>query len=769
MGMSASQARFLSVTSRISDLGLRGQSIAEQRIRLSMDMEGIGKAYNQDISDRRLYMDTLQFSGNESYGKREFISYANLLEQGLYVYNGEKVLGYGEKQSVIGQETYISSYENDLTKPKGWEQKLVVVGQTDDLTKPIGWNKKEIDDLSNPIGWNKKTVTDYDNITKWSQKEVPGEPIHHPAGYTNVNQVTTFGEPKTNASVVKGETLPAMQSIVASTGLGTDDLKVVSYQTPINGKMKTVNSVAIRSQEGFDAVMQKLAAGDATALKQNYVLDLGADSKIDMSAYKNWSGINNFSGMFDGNMYTIENINGSQGLFASNSGVIQNVYLNNVNINNQNANHVGGLAGVSSGVVQGCKISNINMNVGTSSSMGGLIGTLQYGGSVDRSSVQGKINISGNDNWATAGLVGEGSGKSITKSFTDVDITLPNGYNNTYCVNTFLGHDDSNLKIENSYSIGSIKYQNGQHMKPSSGSNSGFGHNSSQADTSYTMQNGVPKFWNDPGSVRFDSGQNSPNVDKNKFKNEAITTSTGVNIPVWLFPGDAGYADQGQDKAVSKGLPVLNLAAMNIAETDAWDEATTKLVNDEAIEWGTKEVDDLTDPISWEKKTVDDLTSPNAWDKKNVMGYVDDKTKPNAWEQKPVYSERDVYGPVMDMDKEVIGLTAENLEYGIRSGKLQLFKLADENSTSVKEFGNTKFERVNWQTCTVISDDLYKDNDAQAQAKYEVEMKKLQTKDKRLELEQKNVDTEYKALTTEHDSIKKVIDKNIETSFKMFG
>ncbi|MFA7658544.1 MAG: hypothetical protein WCY19_03855 [Candidatus Gastranaerophilaceae bacterium] len=45
----------------------------------------------------------------------------------------------------------------------------------------------------------------------------------------------------------------------------------------------------------------------------------------------------------------------------------------------------------------------------------------------------------------------------------------------------------------------------------------------------------------------------------------------------------------------------------------------------------------------------------------------------------------------------------------------------------------------------------------------------LQAQDKKLELKLKDLDTQQQALSTEMDSLKKVIDKNVETSFKTFG
>jgi len=54
-------------------------------------------------------------------------------------------------------------------------------------------------------------------------------------------------------------------------------------------------------------------------------------------------------------------------------------------------------------------------------------------------------------------------------------------------------------------------------------------------------------------------------------------------------------------------------------------------------------------------------------------------------------------------------------------------------------------------------------------AKYDADLLAIQTKDKRLDIEIKQFETEHTALQTEVESVQKVIDKNIESSFKTFG
>ena len=51
---------------------------------------------------------------------------------------------------------------------------------------------------------------------------------------------------------------------------------------------------------------------------------------------------------------------------------------------------------------------------------------------------------------------------------------------------------------------------------------------------------------------------------------------------------------------------------------------------------------------------------------------------------------------------------------------------------------------------------------AQAEAKYNREKQKINAKENVIDMKMKNLDTEISALTTEYDTVKSVIDKNIE-------
>lgn len=76
---------------------------------------------------------------------------------------------------------------------------------------------------------------------------------------------------------------------------------------------------------------------------------------------------------------------------------------------------------------------------------------------------------------------------------------------------------------------------------------------------------------------------------------------------------------------------------------------------------------------------------------------------------------------------------------------------------------------TDFYTNSFIDDLLYTDNDSAAEAEYTRDTETIQSQDKALEMRLNQITTEQKSIETEMESVKKVIDKNIENSFKTFG
>lgn len=103
------------------------------------------------------------------------------------------------------------------------------------------------------------------------------------------------------------------------------------------------------------------------------------------------------------------------------------------------------------------------------------------------------------------------------------------------------------------------------------------------------------------------------------------------------------------------------------------------------------------------------------------------------------------------------------LEMQVQQGNIFLFTEKRQND------GKMAFENVSWDSgdssVQEVDDET---NIARAEAKYNRTMADIQAKDKRFDLQLKNIDTEHTATQTTIDSVKKVIEKDIERNLKMF-
>lgn len=120
------------------------------------------------------------------------------------------------------------------------------------------------------------------------------------------------------------------------------------------------------------------------------------------------------------------------------------------------------------------------------------------------------------------------------------------------------------------------------------------------------------------------------------------------------------------------------------------------------------------------------------------------------------------------------GYTAQNadtmqdpewLQAQVTAGNLFLYTYDNKGGSK----GTGSFVNVSW---TSGDSSIQEKNDtadtAKAEAKYETTMADIHSKDNKFDLQLKEIDTEHTAIQTEIDSVKKVIDKNIQTSFKIF-
>lgn len=108
----------------------------------------------------------------------------------------------------------------------------------------------------------------------------------------------------------------------------------------------------------------------------------------------------------------------------------------------------------------------------------------------------------------------------------------------------------------------------------------------------------------------------------------------------------------------------------------------------------------------------------------------------------------------------------ENFQSAIQNGTYY-FAAFKENS----ETGERELRTLGWDTLGggAISEDYDKSDDAQAEAEYKAIQDKVQTADKKLEMRLDQLETDREAIQTEMDSVKKVMEDNIESTFKIFS
>lgn len=577
-----------------------------------------------------------------------------------------------------------------------------------DGSKVLGYKWEKVD-----TGKTKKVVNGYHN----------GDAIHGKMA------VPAFGAADATIPARNAESLSAMEAIVANSGLGEDDLETVSYTTKIGGVDTKLNAVSIKSQAGFDAIMEAFANNPA-ACQQNYLFDLPEGESIDLSKYT-WHGIDAFQGVFDGNGTTFKGLNGDSGFFNSLYGVAKNMNIEGATISAE----TDALGGMTNYLADGASIENCNAKdiditcnlqngvdypegyKSERASVGGLVGL--NNGNISGSSVSGTINVPNADK--SFGFIGGAIGanlntakgeSTISNTYADVNIILSNNTDYSNSINGFIGDDSHETTIKNCISMGTITTADGNPINGSDLANVGPCIESDVTNMIAldTRNNNNVLYWASSDAPTFETGSEY-----------ATTLSKTSDI---LVKGDAAYEDQAENQAtaVANGIPVLNLKEIQ--------ESTL-------VEKGEKWVDDPNNIIGYEQ----------------IADYID-------------VPEKELQ---LVPDEEYEGLSSTELEMGLRSGKYQLISPSTSNSTEKLTLNGTDYELVSISSCTTISEAQDEQALSIAEAEYEKDMKKIQTKDKRYEMDQKKIDTEYDALLNEEESIKNVINKNVERSFKTFG
>ena len=384
MGMSSSQARLLTLTSRLHSIEISAQKIEAEKLRLANDSNRVYENYLNKIEATKLQYKALQADGTLTYKDATL----NAMENGIVGNWGDetskdvlfmqtqegKILvtpavaaKYGltstatenrDLDTFVHETTGKNKSERDVMRldPVYRQEKHMVDKEVDDTTKVLDFTKVANVQTQAPSfssSHNYNPVANVEGGIDYSALD----------GYANFNESHNASTTGANAASTVTDWATASGTYTISSA---DELKALSGKTIPNG------------------------------------VTLVLANDIDMSGVTGWAGIANFKGTFDGNGHKISNLTGTQGLFASTSGAtIKNVGLENVNING--SSNVGGLIGSSS---SGTNISNCyttgTVN-GTGNNIGGLVGNHTGNGKFDN--VYSTATVTGANN--VAGLLGK--------------------------------------------------------------------------------------------------------------------------------------------------------------------------------------------------------------------------------------------------------------------------------------------------------------------------------------------------------------------------
>ncbi|MBR1943334.1 hypothetical protein IJ843_06330 [bacterium] len=175
MGMSASQARLLSITSRINDIELKSQQVANIKMRLASESEAVATKYTNALNKQALTFtsygangatttalnsDTISGSGYTLKSRNGQTAPSKYNEAELYemIESGEFYLEKSGKEVSVSSEVTlaISSYDKDLAKEEAEYNAATL--KINNKEKKLDMEMKALDTEHNALS------TEYDSV-----------------------------------------------------------------------------------------------------------------------------------------------------------------------------------------------------------------------------------------------------------------------------------------------------------------------------------------------------------------------------------------------------------------------------------------------------------------------------------------------------------------------------------------------------------------------------------------------------------------------------
>ena len=745
MGLSSNQARFLSLTSRQVDLERRIQQICQRRLRLASELENLSTSYNNKISDRKLYLNTAKqgFSGVGSFGtithnnlndnpRYEALTIDNLYDNGYHVFVDDQL--YDMMRTATGATTTAVSTAIPFLSVDDWY----------DDAGPQYWRVTGV--TANPSSIVAPTPAESGTVSGSSTTApVAGTPNTTPvysawvAGATVVNPTTgqvsqTFTRTGSVDSLAGSTTTTSTSPVVVNqltmanlTAAGNDTIGGVSFNkfTYTDYKGDNITTYAIGDVDNAQAVSQLNALTTlACVSNQNFILM----RDVDMSSVANWGiikGLDNST--FDGNMHKISNLTINAAAPADNNigmfGAISYSVVKNLNIENEVINvTTDPLAHPSSTMWTGSETVDQNR-------IGGIAASCAWTANVENCHITGlDMNITGpgtliggivgcKDSGTLFGCSAQGS-IDISGEMSMVGGLLGGNFGSGGVIYSSADVDINGIINTAAYgteSVGPLAGNYGSNYCYASGLVNGAAQSYLMGiyfANSLTTRDSANGYYGTPGA-----GVTPP-------------TTVGVYDQFGSWTPDASATWNTIKDAT------VNIGGTNINVWNPNGTINQAVINTKPVT--TTAVSQLKATTTW-TETITKTDNPGVT--YQLAEYVN-----NSFDQ-------------------------STLEARLRDGSVKIAKHADEFTQEVITVtgSDEKFEYVDWRTIPIISDELYKGDDVEAEDKYDRTIEEINAQDKKLQLEQTSVEVEYKAISSERESVKKILDQNAQSSFKYFS
>ncbi len=675
MGLSASQARFLQLIARKTNIEYQGQQINQKRLTLANSSAGL---FEKMLS---LEPPTPPSSQDDKYYTQGY----NFIDErdGL--------------QKKITWQTYadaIASGAPDAASYYSPAFGLTVLSAVDGSSQFFGASV-----IANPTEVQKQALLDAlgidVNVITETTTIPSGLPIYQ--YYNDAHTITSAAD-----FVSKIQTDPTGNFIFANdidfSATPLTNCAINTFSGNLDGNGFAINNLALNPSAGVSNVglFRTITGGSISNLNiYNATITL--------------TGTNNNVGLLAGNTSgttSLTNVNTS-GSITSPAGFTTSA--------------VAGLVGFSTsgGHINDCS-SNINMTLNgtTANSIGGLVGRLLGNANIHNSYSTGSIAGSANFN-SVGGLVGfSSSAGSVNNTYSTIDINVGAGSDN---IGGLFGKLDFSV-VSNSYASSSIT--------------AGGGFRGALVGSDEIGAPNNPPHGNITNTCFYDNTDGHPAIGNiGSLTNNSVSLTT-AQIAAGILP-ISGYA--AADWITTGAIPTLTPYVFTPTPQNP-STITTSLITGVS-------------PVARAEIRYVTIENPI---------YVPDGNYVEKQEQGIAVLEFDNLNRLLKItmltDKDTIDATSGAAEDD------KAFSIGDGDALTY----SGEFDKI------AFDNDINKYEYKKAAYNYQIEQinkstKQVQSQDKSLELKMKQLDTEHNAVQTEMEAVQKVINKNIEGSFKTFA